>query len=415
VSRILYLDIFSGISGDMFLGALLDLGVSQRALRRELSKVHLHGYSLRARRATQRGICGLKFDVVVHSPRTLQHAHGKHGTHGHPAHAQRSFAEIQRLIRSSTLDASIQKRSISIFQRIAEAEAKIHGVPVGKVHFHEVGAVDSIVDIVGATVAMRELSVDKVFAREVEDGTGFIEIAHGRFPVPAPAVLEILRGVRVRQCDEPSELVTPTGAAILAEFVAGYGPMPAMEIEKIGYGLGTRELKTRPNVLRAVLGHSSLPAFQPSNVVSVIETNIDDMNPQLFGDVMDKVFAAGALDVFYTPIQMKKNRPGTMLTVLSPPGLADRLIDLLLEHTTTFGVRVTEATRQVLDRRTRRVKTRFGVIDVKVGSRKGRVVSVTPEYESCRKAAERHRVPVKVVYAEAQRVAGAIAGTKHAD
>ena len=402
--KTLYLDIFAGIAGDMFLGALLDLGLSETTLRRELARIHLHNYLLTIGRATQRGITGVKVGVHAQVGRKVDHTHGALALHRHPAHDHRSFASIKRLIQDSSLDKSVKARSVSIFQRIAVAEGKIHGVPANKVHFHEVGAVDSIVDIVGAAIGMRELGIDRVFAREVEEGTGFIEISHGRFPVPAPAMLEILRGVTVRTCDEPNEMVTPTGAAILAEFVESYGPMPAMKIEKIGYGLGTRELKTRPNVLRAVIGHSSTPALQHStSAVSVIETNIDDMNPQLFGDVMKKLFAAGALDVFYTPIQMKKNRPGILLTALAEPKLADTLVEMILTHTTTLGVRVTEARRQVLDRDIRKVKTRFGTIEVKIGRWNGRVVSIAPEYESCQKAADRVRVPLKVVYAEAQR------------
>ena len=401
--KILYLDIFSGIAGDMFLGALLDLGLSEKTLRRELAKIHLHNYLLTIGRATQRGITGVKFGVHAQVGREVEHKHGALALHHHHAHEHRSFASIKRLIQESSLDKFVKVRSLSIFRRIAGAEGKIHGMHANKVHFHEVGAVDSIIDIVGAAIGMRELGIDRVFAREVEEGSGFIEIAHGQFPVPAPATLEILRGVKVRQCDEPNEMVTPTGAAILAEFVESYGPMPAMEIQKIGYGLGTREFKTRPNVLRAVLGHSDTPALRHSSVVSVIETNIDDMNPQLFGDVMEKLFAAGALDVFYTPIQMKKDRPGILLTTLAEPKLTDALTELILKLTTTFGVRVTEAHRQVLDRETKKVKTRFGSIDVKTGRWNGRVVSTSPEYESCKKAADRAKVPLKVVYAEAQR------------
>lgn len=402
--KLLYLDIFSGISGDMFLGALLDLGVSEKVLRRELKKIHLHNYVLSVERGMAKGIQGIEFRVLVRDDLKLSHSHGPLGRHHHHPHEQRSFADIKKLINDSDLDGSIKHTSLSIFHRIAVAEGKIHGVPPAKVHFHEIGAVDSIVDIVGGTIALRELGVDRVFAREVEEGTGFIEIAHGRFPVPAPATLEILRGVKVRQCDEPNEMVTPTGAAILAEFVESYGPMPAMEIKRLGYGIGTRQLKTRPNALRAVLGHSSTQALKHSGtVISVIETNIDDMNPQFFGEVMGKLLAAGALDVFHTPVQMKKNRPGTLLTVLCEPKLCDALVDILLTHTTTFGVRITEARRQVLDRETRKVKTKYGTVAVKVGRWKGRVTSATPEYESCRKAAETHKVPVKTVYAEAQR------------
>lgn len=402
--RILYLDIFSGISGDMFLGALLDLGVSERALKRQLGKLHLHGYSISKHRRTTKGISGIHFRVRVNASRSISHRHGSHGHHHHPPHAHRAYADIKRLINSSGLDVEIKKRSLSMFTRIAEAEGKIHAIPASKVHFHEVGAIDSIVDIVGAAIAVRELGADKVIAREVEEGTGFIDISHGRYPVPAPAILEILRGVPVRQCDEPNEIVTPTGATILKEYVESFGPMPQMTIERVGYGIGTRQLKTRPNVLRAVLGHSGPQALGHSGtMISVIETNIDDMNPQLFGGLMDLLFDAGALDVFHTAVQMKKNRPGVLLTVLCEPEQVDELSELILQHTTTFGMRIIQAQRRMLDREMRKVKTRYGVIEVKIGRWKGKIISTAPEYESCKKAAARHKVPVKLVYAEVQR------------
>ena len=399
--KLLYLDIFAGISGDMFIGALLDLGVSERVLRQGLSKLHLHGYALSIRRQERQGISGTKFDVHLDGPSVLGHRHAQHGFHKHSRGEHRSFTNIRRLIEESSLDKAVKESSISIFRRIAQAEGKIHGVALNRVQFHEVGAVDSIVDIIGAALLMHQLGADCVCAREIEEGTGFIDIQHGRFPIPAPAMLEILRGVRVKQCDEPHEMITPTGAAILAEFVEFFGPMPSAKIDRIGYGLGTRELQSRPNVLRAVLAQSDMPKPGSANVISVIETNIDDMNPQWFGDVMDKLIQAGALDVFYTPVQMKKNRPGTLLTVLGETEATERLIALVLEHTTTFGVRVTEARREILEREKRTLKTRFGVIEIKIGRWNGRVISASPEYESCRKAAARQGVPLKVVYTEA--------------
>jgi len=377
--KLLYLDCFAGISGDMLLGALLDLGVSEDALRMELAKLKLPGYTISTRRVVKRHISATKFECAC----------GQEQDH-------RSYSQIAEMIERSTLAESVKRRALSVFRRLGEAEAKIHGVPLEKIHFHEIGAVDSIVDIVGACIALEMLGVDGVQASPVPLGSGFVETAHGKFPVPAPATLELLRGVPTQTSDEPVELVTPTGAALLAEFCTRYVPIPAMTIEKIGYGAGTRNLERRPNVLRAVLGTTATAT--ESETVTVIETNIDDMNPQWFGDVMERLLAAGALDVFLTPVQMKKNRPGTLLTVLCATSDSDRLADLVLTHTTSFGVRIHEARRRMLAREIVRVPTRFGEIEVKVGRLNGKVVTRSPEYESCKRAAALANVPVREVY-----------------
>jgi uncharacterized protein (TIGR00299 family) protein len=299
-----------------------------------------------------------------------------------------------------------------MFRRLGEAEAKIHGVPLEQIHFHEVGAVDSIVDIVGACIAVEALRVDEIQSSPPRLGSGFVETAHGRFPVPAPATLELLKGIPVRSSDEPVELVTPTGAALLVEFCTKFSQaMPAMSIEKIGYGAGSRDLDKAPNVLRAVLGVASAvsyPSSEEADAVAVIETNIDDMNPQLFGDVMERLLAAGALDVFLTPVQMKKNRPGTLLTVLCERNHVDALSELLLTHTTSFGLRVHEAQRRKLAREIVKVKTRFGEIEMKVGRLGGKIVARSPEFESCKHAAAKFNVSVKEVHDEAARAAGEI-------
>ena len=250
------------------------------------------------------------------------------------------------MITGSGLSENVKRRALSVFRRLGEAEAKIHGVPLEKIHFHEIGAVDSIVDIVGACIALEKLGVDEVQASPPRLGSGFVETAHGRFPIPAPATLELLRGVPTQSSSDPVELTTPTGAALLAEFCTKFGPMPAMSIERIGYGAGTRDLEKTPNVLRAVLGEITSTIRSKSeetDTIAVIETNIDDMNPQLFGDVTERLLSAGALDVFMTPVKMKKNRPGTLLAVLCERNDMDRLVELLLMHTTSFGVRVHEA------------------------------------------------------------------------
>ena len=378
----------------MFLGALIDLGVSEDALRAELAKLKLPGYTISTRRVVKQNISATKFDCEE-----------EHHAHHHHEHEHRGYTEIAGMITGSALRESAKRRALSVFQRIGEAEAKIHNVPLEKIHFHEVGAVDSIVDIVGACIALELLGVDEVQASPPRLGSGFVETAHGRFPVPAPATLEILRGIPTQSSDEPVEHVTPTGAALLAEFCTRFGAMPAMSIEKIGYGAGTRDLEKTPNVLRAIVGETR---SETGDTIAVIETNIDDMNPQLFGDVMERLLAAGALDVFFTSIQMKKNRPGTLLTVLCERYDVDRMTELLLTHTTSFGVRVHEAQRRKLAREIVKVKTKFGEIEVKVGRLAGKVVSRSPEYESCKQAAAKAGVAVKDVYEEALRGVAAL-------
>ncbi len=561
--KILYLDIFSGISGDMLLGALIDLGVDARRLEEELGKLDIGDYHLHIARGQKASIEGVKFDVHVaheHSLEGTVHAqahsqaehshersvHGSHGgpllkiansqveisvfetnvpprfrlyfldrkgrpsppsapgsvgletlrpdgtrqtfkfrrqkdfleattelpepheftgtlrlkngkrteacqfkfiedhhhEHGHghshePGHSHghghdRTFNQIRDLIARSKLSDWVRQKATAIFQRIAVAEGKIHGLPPEQVHFHEVGAIDSIVDIVGACIGLELLGRPRVLAGPVVEGTGWIHCAHGRFPIPAPATLAILgaRGISVSQNDEPNELVTPTGAALLAEFAESFGPMRELTAEKIGYGLGTRDNKTRPNVLRAVLGEETkaqsqllrsspahaeaarpIAAEEPdldweTDTVAVLETNLDDINAEILGDFVDKALAAGALDVFHTAIQMKKNRPGVMLTVLCPVGAVYRLTDLMLRETSTFGVRHYTAQRRKLAREWVPVQTPYGEVTVKIGRLKGQVVQAAPEFESCKKLAEETKVPLKQIYEAAYRALG---------
>ena len=437
--KTLYLDIFSGIAGDMFIAALLDLGVDAKKLERELKKLKLDGYHLHISRGQKSAIAGIKFDVhLAHDhdhqrDHTHEHSHdaGHHHEHSHgnlhlrslkfsatPGtphehhHAdQRNFSEIKQLITDSKLSAWVKQKSIAVFARIAEAEGKIHGLPPNEVHFHEVGAVDSIVDIVGAAIALETLGKPRVFASPVVEGTGWINCAHGKFPVPAPATLAILgaRKIPVSQCEEPHELVTPTGAALLAEFVESFGPMENLVAEKIGFGLGTRDNKTRPNVLRAVLGTQSKAQSPKSKVsasgldwesdkVAVLETNLDDCAGEILGAFVETALAAGALDVFHTPIQMKKNRPGVLLTVLCAEADADKFAELILRETTAFGVRKTIAERRKLRREFAEVKTAFGNVTVKLGRLGGKVVQAAPEFESVKKLAVQTKMPVKQIY-----------------
>jgi hypothetical protein len=421
--KTLYLDIFSGISGDMFIGALIDLGADARKLERELQKLKLDGYHLHVTRKQKSGIEGVKFDVHLAGAHEHHHEHDSHHapaapklpsegwsriTHQEHHHDEnRTFAEIKKLVAKSKLSVWVKKKSVAVFQRLAEAEGKIHGLPPEKVHFHEVGAVDSIVDIVGACIALEMLGKPRVLAAPVIEGTGWVDCAHGHFPVPAPATLAILgaRGIGVTQCDEPHELVTPTGAALLAEFVENFGPMRGLVAEKTGFGLGTRDNQTRPNVLRAVLGKLSTLSPQPSTCpdwetdrIAVLETNLDDVSGEILGPFVETALTAGALDVFYTPIQMKKNRPGVLLTVLCAETEADKFSELILRETSAFGIRRTVAERRKLRREFTKIKTPHGDVTVKIGRLDGKVVQAAPEFESCKKLAVRAKIPLKRIY-----------------
>jgi uncharacterized protein (TIGR00299 family) protein len=414
--KTLYLDIFSGISGDMFIGALIDLGVDAQKLEHELAKLELGGYHLHIARKQKSGIEGVKFDVHLADDRahSNSHPHEHHHYHHHDYHHHddnRNFSEIKDLISHSKLSAWVKRKSVAVFGRVAGAEAKIHGLPADQVHFHEVGAVDSIVDIVGACIALELLGRPRVLASPVVEGTGWAKCAHGRLPVPVPATLAILgaRGISLTQCDEPNELVTPTGAALLAEFAEGFGPMENLAAEKIGFGLGTRDNKSRPNVLRAVLGTKSRVQSPTSKTaaaeldwetdrIAVLETNLDDINAEILGHFLEKALAAGALDVFHTPVQMKKNRPGVLLTVLCAETDADKFAELILRETTAFGVRRHLAERRKLRREFAGVKTPSGKITVKIGRLGGKVIQAAPEFESCKKLAARAKIPLKQIY-----------------
>ena len=330
--------------------------------------------------------------ITTMTMRTTEHEHG------------RSYAEIRALIEKSDLSDFVKKHALSIFHRIAVAEAKIHGTAVEEIGFHEVGALDSIADVICACVGIEELGVDEIYVSALADGHGWVDCAHGRFPIPAMATLEILRGIPVAQIDEPFEFITPTGAAIAAEFAAAFGPMPRLKVEKIGYGLGSRELPSRPNVLRTVIGELVTETGVESgeyatDTVTQIETNIDDLSPEITGSLIDRFLAAGALDAFLVPAQMKKNRPGILLTVLCEARLVDALSKVIFEETSSFGLRLTEKRRLKLERRIESVPTPHGAVQVKLGfDGKGRLLQVAPEFESCKAVGAASGQPVREVY-----------------
>lgn len=378
--KCLYFDCFAGISGDMTLGALVDLGVPLRRIALELEKLPLRGYRLSARRVEKMGISARKISVHL----TARDRH------------HRTFRDIDALIARSTLSPSVKRHSREIFMSIARAEAAVHRTRVENVHFHEVGALDSILDIVGAAVGIELLGVETFCASPLPMGRGFVACRHGTLPLPAPATVRLLKGIPVHDAGIEGELVTPTGAAIIAHYVRRFDGLPLMTVTASGYGAGDREFADRPNVLRLIVGE--LQDCAVSEQVWVLESNIDDMNPEYAGHVMERLFAAGALDVTITPVYMKKNRPGMLLSVVCGDKERVRLAQTVYRETTTAGIRFCRMQRSVLPRRAETVATRFGRIAVKIlaapdGER------IAPEFESCRSAALRHNVAVQDVYA----------------
>ncbi len=383
LSHILYYDCFAGISGDMHLAALLDLGVDYDELVLELAKLGVDGYGIQAQRASRKGITGTQVRVVV-DPKQPHH---------------RNLRQIEALIGNSLLADAVQARAITVFRRLAEAEARIHDTSPDQIHFHEVGALDAIVDIVGGAIALEWLNVDRVLCSPVELGSGIAHCEHGVLPVPAPATLELLKGVPVRLGAVPFEATTPTGAALLATFVDEFVERLTFSVNRIGYGVGHRDGPI-PNVLRVCLGEQA--ETEEQGELWMLECNIDDMNPEYYDHVLDRLLAAGALDAWLTPVQMKKNRPGTLLSVLCPPPLVLRLRELLFIETTTLGVRAYPVQRTALVRETISVATRYGEVAVKVAYFQGRPLRGKPEYEDCKRVALEQGVPLHAVYAEAQ-------------
>jgi hypothetical protein len=423
MAKLLYLDCFSGASGDMILGGLLDAGLPFDELRRALGSLGAESprYSVTAERVSRAGVAATKFSVIEEE---RAHAHGRahkhehepghghdHGhTHGHDdardhGHAQahghhhHTVKEIGALIDRSALSAAGRARAKALFQRLAEVEADIHQISIEKVHLHEVGAIDSIVDIVGAVFGLEWLGADEIVASPLNLGSGTVVCEHGTFPVPAPATARLVSGVPVYSSGISAEMVTPTGALIVTGYASSYGPLPAMRIDRIGYGAGQRDFKDIPNVLRVLVGERTTEA--PGDRVVVIEFEVDDMNPQLFGSLMDRLYTAGALEVFYASVQMKKNRPGTLVTVVGPPALREALAAIVFRETTTIGLRHQEVQRECLAREIVEVDTPVGRVRVKVARRAGAVMNAAPEFEDCARIASERGLPVKEVQAVA--------------
>jgi uncharacterized protein (TIGR00299 family) protein len=406
----MYLECASGAAGDMILGALIDAGLPADEVRRALGSLGVD-CELHVERVLRAGLTATHLHVTEKRAHAHAHDHAQHDhTHDHSHHhhshdhgPHRSLKEISHLIGHSALSAAGKARAKAMFRRLAEAEAAIHGMSVDDVHLHEVGALDSIVDIVGAVFAFEWWGIDDVVASPLNVGGGTVEIAHGTFPVPAPATVKLLTGVPVYSTGAQMELVTPTGALLVSEYAKNYGPMPAMTLAAAGYGAGTKDRPGVPNVVRVVIGERTADSVVASGGPGVlkIECEIDDMSPQLFGPVTERLFAAGALDVFLTAVQMKKGRPGTLLTALTPADRREAICDLLFRETTTIGVRAEAVWRETLDREWVDVQVTGGRVRIKVARRRGEILNASPEFEDCLRIAEATGVPVKTVQAEA--------------
>ena len=398
--KTLYFDCFAGAAGDMILGALIDAGVPFEAVQHALGTLAVDGYEIAADRVVKGGITAVKFRV--REVPALGHDAVPAGSPA-PAHKHYHLKHIRAAIDRSALSETGKARANRMFMRLAEAEAAIHGMSIEKVHLHEVGAIDSIIDIVGAVFALEWLGADRIVVSPMNVGGGMVRSAHGIFPVPAPATLKILGAAPVYSSGIQAELLTPTGALVLTEYAAEFGPVPAMRIDRIGYGAGDRDLPETPNVLRVLIGEAAALAATPVMRVTVLACEIDDMNPQIFGALMDRLYAAGALEVFYQAVQMKKNRPGTLITVVCRPDDRRPLTDLVFRETTTIGVRYHEMDRECLERETLPVTTPWGDVRVKVARRGSDVLNAQPEFDDVARLAADHDVPIKTVHAQATR------------
>ena len=384
--KTLYFDCFAGASGDMILGAMIAAGVDPGYLREQLSLLRVSGFSI-------------DFETVNRSGLSATHAVVETAHE----HSHRSLADIKEIIRGSDLSSAVKERAVQIFTRLAEAEARVHNEPIDHIHFHEVGALDAIVDVVGAAICFDALQIERFVCSPLHVGSGMVKMAHGQFPIPPPAVTELLKGVHFYATEIKGELLTPTGAAIITTVCSEYGPIPEMKTEATGYGAGTREYQDFPNVLRVMLGETEVSGGTDERLW-MLETNLDDASPQILGHVMDRVLELGALDCFFTPGQMKKNRPGVLLSVHCGRDEKEEVMKLLFTETTTLGVRSSEVARRALQRSVVRVETQYGPINVKVAHLDGRIVNEMPEFEQCRQAAIKANVPLKIVE-DAARVA----------
>jgi uncharacterized protein (TIGR00299 family) protein len=385
--KLAYFDCFSGISGDMTLGALVDAGCSAELLRSELQALKVSGWELSTEKVWKNGMSATYVRVKTED-------HQKH----------RSLSTILEILESSPLAAPVRERASAIFQKLGEAEAYVHDAPIEKVHFHEVGAVDAIVDIVGACIGFHALGIERFACSPLNVGGGTAKMAHGVLPVPAPATARLLQGAPTFSNGVQRELVTPTGAAIVATLCDSFGPQPPMTVSAIGYGAGTTDLEGQPNVVRIMIGEAAeKSAAALDEEISIIEANLDDMNPQIYGYVLEKALSAGALDVYTTALQMKKNRPGTLLTILCRPEDAGKLMSLIFAETTTLGVRTHRAQRRALPREWVSVSTAYGDVRIKLSRSNGHILHAAPEYDDCRKLAVEKQVPLQQVISEALR------------
>ncbi len=439
VTRIAYIDTFSGISGDMFLGALIDAGLPIEGLTEGLRALRLGGFKLSAEKVMRGAFQATRLHVLIDEAgrghegptgHSHQHQHGNEHSHSHGhghdhAHSRahdhghdhkhgaaaaeakgagetgrRGLKEIVKILEASELPASVRTQAAAVFERIGKAEARVHGIPIEEVHFHEVGAIDSIIDITGVCLGLHLLGVDEVWCSAPTVGSGFVHGAHGQIPLPAPATLEILKDIPIRQRESGFELTTPTGAALTASLGRGFGPMPPLTVRRIGYGAGDDRPGPVPNVLRILLGERSAAGGECDRVVA-LETNVDDMSPQWIGYLVDRLFEAGALDVTVAPSGMKKSRPAHEIRVLAPLGADGPLAEILFRETTTFGIRRFEVDRLILERSFETAETPWGLIRIKVGRRAGKVLSASPEYEDVQKAAKAAGVPFKEVHRRA--------------
>lgn len=382
--KTLYFDCFAGASGNMILGALVALGVNKNELVEQIRLLDVSDFEIEFTTMDQSGISAIHAAVKIT-----------------PEHAHRHLRTIEKIINDSRLNESVKTRTIAIFTKLAEAEAKVHGTDASKIHFHEVGAMDAIIDVVGACVGFEILGIEKFACSKIHTGSGFVKMAHGKFPIPPPAVAEILqsKNAPIYQTEIEGELITPTGAAIIATVCDSFGKLPEMKIEKTAYGAGTREYKDFPNALRLILGETENELWEESNGkwkmkngksnenLLLLETNIDDLSPEILGFVMERAFESGALDCWFTPIQMKKNRPATMISILCEPPKREVLTELLYTETTTLGVRIRPVERECLPRETVKVETEYGAINVKIAKFKNKIVNAKPEYDQIREIA----------------------------
>jgi uncharacterized protein (TIGR00299 family) protein len=381
--KVAYFDCFSGISGDMILGALVDLGVDVDYLKGQFKKIDISGYDIKAKKVEKQHIHGTKVDIVIKEKQR-----------------HRSLKDINELIDKSGLDKEVKQSSKKIFLKIAEVESKIHNIDINKVHFDEIGALDSILDVVGAVIGLKKLNIEKVYSSHLNLGRGFVECSHGLIPVPAPATAEILKGVPVYSTNVEAELVTPTGSAVITSLTNDFGPMPPMTIDKLGYGAGKADFQ-HPNLLRIFIG--DLVSAYDTDFTNMIETNIDDINPEIYSYLVQKLLDHGALDVFLTNIQMKKSRPAVKLSVISSLEDTEKLTDMIFNETTTLGVRIYQTERRKLFIKKKRVKTKYGDITIKVGKLNDKVKTISPEYEDCQSIAEKNNIPLKDIYDLAKR------------